>query len=317
MSDKTEIFQVHFFLINKKQTISVKSKMVIGRTEGDIQIPDTMLSSKHCELTPKGLNLFIKDLNSTNGVYVNKMQIPVNKEFRLNFGDIVRLGNEEFVFQDNDVLSKTDTVESSAKPNQVERRDSPRGVAAKISYMLGFFKMSKEWIGVYVILLVMAIGSWVANLHIDAPMPDQLLFLSQMYAKTITVKGIQQVVLVWLLCLVHAYIASVYLKSIMARALSMIPLFYIVLNIVNFVYGPAWYVKNYVEDRHTMLQMEKKQNAAIVDLKKMVEVKTRFQKAYIKLETVLLDEERDIIKKDYNDMIKTIDKKIDSLKPVR
>jgi hypothetical protein len=312
MSDKTEIFQVSFFMINKSQTISIKTKMTIGRSEGDVIINDSKLSSKHCELNPKGLNLFIKDLNSTNGVYVNKIQIPANKEFRLNVGDIVRLGNEEFTFQDSDTPAVKPLVTASGHQ---ERRSQSAGnaIGRRLTEVLSFFAITKEWKGNYLLLILLTAVSWVINLEIKYPVPVELMLLSQMYTKLLLSNGIRNIVLVWILCLGHAYIVSVYIKSSLNRSISLIPLFILVVNIVNFVDGPAWFIKNYVESRHAMAEFEKKKTA-IVDLKKIVNAKVSFQRAFLKIDPMLVEAEKLAMEKDYTSAIKNIDAKIDSLK---
>ena len=314
MSEKTEIFQVNFFLVNKSQTISIKGKVKVGRTEGDFLIPDTKLSSLHCEFAPKGLNLFVKDLNSTNGVYVNKIQIPANKEFRLGLGDVVRLGNEEFTVQDSEVKPK-EGAPATAPSGYVERRSQSgaNAIARRFAEVLSFFQVPKEWKGIYVLLILLTAVSWVINLDLKIPVPNELLFLPQMYSKLLMTNGIRNILLVWILCLGHAWIVSVYIKSNMTRALTLIPLFILVVNIVNFVDGPAWFIKNYVTNRHLMMELEKKKTA-IVDLKKMVSAKVNFQTSYLKIDPMLVDLEKDTLMKDYNLSIKNIDAKIDSLK---
>ena len=75
----------------------------IGRTGSgcEIEIPDQMISSKHCAIYRKGNEILIQDLGSTNHTYVNDcmLEYPVP----LSFGDILRLGNHSFQFQFFDV----------------------------------------------------------------------------------------------------------------------------------------------------------------------------------------------------------------------
>ena len=310
MSNKTELYQVKFLLVNKDQAIPVKGKTLVGRSEGDIILSDAKMSSRHCELIPKGLNLFVKDLNSTNGVYVNKQQIPPNKEFCLSFGDIIKFGDEEFILQGNEIKN------SSAQPGIVERRSRKEHttISAKVASLISFFSVPKEWKGIYLLLILLTAASMIMNIHLDAPLPLELTFLSKLYSQLIIPYGIRNILMVWILCLANAYILSVYVKSNLGRFLSLIPLILIVVNIVNFVDGPVWYVKNYVEDRHEMLEL-KKSVTPIVDLKRMVAFEIDFQRAYVKINSILLNEEKDAVDKDYNNVVKIIDKKIEALKP--
>ena len=47
-------------------------KTTVGRLEDNaFQIPEPSVSSHHCELTRRGVDLLVKDLNSTNGTFIN------------------------------------------------------------------------------------------------------------------------------------------------------------------------------------------------------------------------------------------------------
>jgi pSer/pThr/pTyr-binding forkhead associated (FHA) protein len=71
------------------KNIAVKSRMVIGRESNcDIPIPIEHLSRKHAELFFEGNQLYIKDLNSSNGTYLNGKKISKAK---LNPGDKIKL----------------------------------------------------------------------------------------------------------------------------------------------------------------------------------------------------------------------------------
>jgi pSer/pThr/pTyr-binding forkhead associated (FHA) protein len=59
------------FLFSFSKELKVVKRSIVGRTEGDFILKDKKLSSKHCELIPRGLNLAIMDLQSTNGVFIN------------------------------------------------------------------------------------------------------------------------------------------------------------------------------------------------------------------------------------------------------
>jgi pSer/pThr/pTyr-binding forkhead associated (FHA) protein len=68
-------------------------KTTIGRVEDNtFQIPDASVSSHHCEVTLKGNEVVIHDLNSTNGTFINGQQIT---EATLKPSQILRLGQVE------------------------------------------------------------------------------------------------------------------------------------------------------------------------------------------------------------------------------
>jgi pSer/pThr/pTyr-binding forkhead associated (FHA) protein len=65
----------------------------VGRVEDNtFQIPDASVSSHHCEIILKGNEVFVRDLNSTNGTFINGRQIT---EATLKPSQILRLGQVE------------------------------------------------------------------------------------------------------------------------------------------------------------------------------------------------------------------------------
>lgn len=68
-------------------------KTSIGRVEDNaFTITDPSVSSHHCEVLLKGTEVVIRDLNSTNGTYINGEKIS---EATLKPGQILRLGQIE------------------------------------------------------------------------------------------------------------------------------------------------------------------------------------------------------------------------------
>src|SRR5215213_744088 len=68
-------------------------KTTVGRVEDNaFQIPDASVSSHHCEIILKGSEVVIRDLNSTNGTFINGQQIT---EATLKPSQILRLGQVE------------------------------------------------------------------------------------------------------------------------------------------------------------------------------------------------------------------------------
>lgn len=65
----------------------------VGRVEDNaFQIPDSSVSSHHCEILLRGSEVVIRDLNSTNGTFINGQQIT---EATLKPSQILRLGQVE------------------------------------------------------------------------------------------------------------------------------------------------------------------------------------------------------------------------------
>lgn len=79
-----------------------KPSMLIGRSsQCDISVDSGMLSRHHAAvlLTPDD-RVLIKDLDSTNGTFLNTMR--VNTSAPLAHGDVITIGDEKFVFIDAD-----------------------------------------------------------------------------------------------------------------------------------------------------------------------------------------------------------------------
>jgi pSer/pThr/pTyr-binding forkhead associated (FHA) protein len=68
-------------------------RTTIGRVEDNaFQIAEPSVSSRHCEILLRGSDIVVKDLNSTNGTFINGEKIT---EGVLKPGQTLRLGNIE------------------------------------------------------------------------------------------------------------------------------------------------------------------------------------------------------------------------------
>ena len=69
-------------------------RTTIGRVEDNsFQIAEPSVSSRHCEILLRGNDIVVKDLNSTNGTFINGEKIT--DEGVLKPGQTLRLGNVE------------------------------------------------------------------------------------------------------------------------------------------------------------------------------------------------------------------------------
>jgi pSer/pThr/pTyr-binding forkhead associated (FHA) protein len=69
-------------------------KTTVGRVDDNtFALPHASVSSHHCEILLRGNDVVIKDLNSTNGTFINNQQITT--EGVLKPGQILRLGQIE------------------------------------------------------------------------------------------------------------------------------------------------------------------------------------------------------------------------------
>lgn len=91
------------------EKILVSSPMVVGRTrECNLILEDPAVSRRHFEVVPKENGLYLKDLGSTNGTYVNGHKLS---EGLLRAGDCIQVGRTilKFEVEENGVPSKFET----------------------------------------------------------------------------------------------------------------------------------------------------------------------------------------------------------------
>lgn len=68
-------------------------RTTIGRVDDNtFQIADPSVSSHHCEIHLRGTDVVVRDLNSTNGTFINGQQVT---ESALKAGQTLKLGNVE------------------------------------------------------------------------------------------------------------------------------------------------------------------------------------------------------------------------------
>jgi pSer/pThr/pTyr-binding forkhead associated (FHA) protein len=79
----------------------VKQALRLGRHPyNDVSLGDAGLSRYHCWFTATDTGIFIEDLTSTNGTYVNGQRVQIRR--RLSPGDVVRVGSTEFLFSEEE-----------------------------------------------------------------------------------------------------------------------------------------------------------------------------------------------------------------------
>ncbi len=73
--------------------------VMLGREQGnDVVLDDMDVSRHHAEVFPAPNGVYIRDNNSSNGVFINKSKIE--KPYRLSHGDRIKLGNTLIFFVD-------------------------------------------------------------------------------------------------------------------------------------------------------------------------------------------------------------------------
>jgi pSer/pThr/pTyr-binding forkhead associated (FHA) protein len=105
-------------------------RTTIGRVEDNtFQIADASVSSHHCEVHLRGSDIFIRDLNSTNGSFINGNKI---EESLLKPGEVLRLGQVELKLEAEGATTSMPAPGSTPAPakKQVDATMlMPRGVS--------------------------------------------------------------------------------------------------------------------------------------------------------------------------------------------
>ena len=71
----------------------------MGRADSaDIRVDDPFASSAHARIFPRGDFMYIEDMGSTNGTYLNGRQLRTAE--RLKMADTVRIGDSEYRYQE-------------------------------------------------------------------------------------------------------------------------------------------------------------------------------------------------------------------------
>jgi pSer/pThr/pTyr-binding forkhead associated (FHA) protein/HD-GYP domain-containing protein (c-di-GMP phosphodiesterase class II) len=110
----------------REKTVGDKPVSIGRDAEAGIQILDRAASRFHCEVFPVGGMWFVKDLESKNGTYVNDERLE--DEELLRFGDVIKIGTTELIFESGAALSDED---SSAR---VSYNDDPEVLSNTLEF---------------------------------------------------------------------------------------------------------------------------------------------------------------------------------------
>ena len=162
-------------------------RTTIGRVEDNLfQIAESSVSSHHCEVLLRGSDVVIKDLNSTNGTFINGEPIT---ESVLKPGQTLRLGQVELKLETEKAASAPASAPATAPaPGPAKKQGEatmviPRGVS--LSELEGGgrppgFDTSKEfskkrnrggiyfWIGVGIVFVIIVVLLLVALTMVKA-----------------------------------------------------------------------------------------------------------------------------------------------------
>ncbi len=118
-----------------KEVQLTKDRTTLGRRPyNDIVIDNLAVSGEHAVMQMSGADVFLEDLNSTNGTYVNGKAI---KKQQLHNGDTVEIGKYKIKFVNdgaNDNFEKTTVINSGAvvAPQPVQPTHALGNAAIKV-----------------------------------------------------------------------------------------------------------------------------------------------------------------------------------------
>lgn len=82
---------------SKKGMFTVKLPIVVGRSEeAKFRIQQDRVSRKHCEFFNQDGIVYLRDLGSTNGTFLNDEQVAASEKTPVNSGAVVRVGGLAF-----------------------------------------------------------------------------------------------------------------------------------------------------------------------------------------------------------------------------
>jgi FHA domain len=73
--------------------------VTLGRADGaEIRVEDQFASSNHARIYERGEEMYIEDMGSTNGTYLNGRELRTSE--RLKPSDVIRIGDTEYRYQE-------------------------------------------------------------------------------------------------------------------------------------------------------------------------------------------------------------------------
>lgn len=89
---------------SKGRVFEVHNALRVGRHPyNEVSLADPAASRYHCWITATDTGIFVEDLASSNGTWVNGRQVRVRQ--RLNPGDLLRVGSTELQFTELQVAA--------------------------------------------------------------------------------------------------------------------------------------------------------------------------------------------------------------------
>lgn len=121
---------------------------IIGRsTENAVTIDDPAASSRHCAILRKENSYTLRDLNSTNGTYLNGAQVT---EVPLAPGDVLTVGSVRMTVEGDDIDTASSTVSPATGPQDTIRTGPVRQTPPE-------FGVRKNRAGLWIVLAILIV----------------------------------------------------------------------------------------------------------------------------------------------------------------
>lgn len=112
-----------YLLYGASEELEITGECQIGRRHGDLKFSDELLSGTHAKFLSDGEKLYVTDLGSSNGTFVNKKRIESSVPVELNNGDQVEMGAQKIKIKCFD--NESTRIEESYTPGESTRIESP------------------------------------------------------------------------------------------------------------------------------------------------------------------------------------------------
>ncbi len=132
-------------------------KTTVGRMEDNMfAIPEGSVSGHHCEVLLRGKDVFVRDLNSTNGTFINGERVAT--EALLKPGQILRLGQIEMRLETGEAIPAKKQFDQTRVIGGVKVGDFEQGARPVFDKDSPFAKKSNKTAVIFVTIgIVLAV----------------------------------------------------------------------------------------------------------------------------------------------------------------
>lgn len=122
-----KFMQVWLEVTHKKANVRrvvLRTDALIGRSSDcNLRVGSVGVSRQHCRILLRESRVFVRDLKSANGTFIDGKRIPPEKDIMLQSGDRLSIGPVEFVVRTE--------AKQAAKPDKPDKPDKPQSAEQK------------------------------------------------------------------------------------------------------------------------------------------------------------------------------------------